>query len=320
MAMQSRLMRVEAIRFEAEGVLSFELVAPHDTLPPVEAGAHVDVRLPQGLSRSYSLCNPPGEVHRYVIGVARDPASRGGSAYLHDQLRVGQILEVSGPRNNFALDPSAGHSVLIAGGIGVTPIFAMMQSLAACGRTWELHYAARSRRGGAFAQAIMSLAGKNSVSLHFDEEHGGRPLNIAPIVDAAPAGAHFYCCGPTPMIKAFEAATASLPGEQVHVEYFKAAEPPVEQPLSNRFEVMLARSGRVLQVDEGRSILDTLLDAGVEVAYSCMEGVCGSCEIAVIEGEPDHRDMVLSNAQKKAGKSILVCCSRAKSPRLVLDA
>jgi tetrachlorobenzoquinone reductase len=316
----TRPMRVEAVRFEAEGVLSFELRQLQGELAPVEAGAHVDLHLPGGHTRSYSLCNAPGETHRYVVAVARDAASRGGSAYLHERVRPGQIIDVSGPRNNFALDRSAAHSVLIAGGIGVTPMYAMAQGLAAAGRRWEIHYAARNRRVAAFVPSLAGLAGQGKVHFHFDDEKGGRPLDLKAIIAAAPVGSHFYCCGPGAMIDAFQSAAAGLPPEQVHVEHFKAPAKTPKDNVPGRFEVMLARSGRVLHVDEGRSILDTLLDAGVDVPFSCMEGICGSCELAVIEGEPDHRDMLLSAAERKAGKTIMVCCSRAKSERLVLDA
>jgi len=312
-------MRVEAIRFEAEGVLSFELRLLQGELVPVDAGAHVDLHLPGGHTRSYSLCNAPGETHRYVVAVARDAASRGGSAYLHEYVRPGQVIDVSGPRNNFALDRCAAHSVLIAGGIGVTPMYAMAQGLAATGRRWEIHYATRTRRVAAFVPNLTALARQGTVRLHFDDENGGRPLDLKAIIAAAPAGSHFYCCGPGAMIDAFQGAAGGLPPGQVHVEYFKAPARAPQDNVPGRFEVMLARSGRVLHVDEDRSILDTLLDAGVDIPFSCMEGICGSCEVAVIEGEPDHRDMLLSAADQKAGKKMMVCCSRAKSERLVLD-
>jgi len=319
MQSSSHQMRVEAIRFEAEGVNTIELVSCDDSLLRVEAGAHVDLHLPGNLVRSYSLCNTPGETHRYVVAVAKDASSRGGSAYLHDQLRVGQILKVSEPINNFMLDPSAEHTVLIAGGIGITPIYAMVQALAVTQRRWELHYAARSRRVAAFVSALSKLGHSDRINLHFDEEHAGLPIDLAAVVAGAPEGAHLYCCGPSAMIRGFQEATAALPPRHIHVEFFKAASNESEKTPSGSFQVKLARSGTVLTVDEGRSILDTLLDAGVEVGYSCMEGICGSCEIAVIEGEPDHRDMVLSAAQQKANKSMMICCSRAKSPFLVLD-
>ena len=316
-----RMMRVQAMRYEAEGVLTFELrPLQGGALAPAEAGAHIDLKLANGLLRSYSLCNAPGETHRYVVGVSRDTASRGGSRFMHEDLRPGEHIEVTGPRNHFSLDESAPHTVLVAGGIGITPLWAMAQRLQALGRPWALHYAARAATHAAFADALRALA-PDAVHTHFDDECAGRLLDIRAIVAAAPPGAHFYCCGPVPMLRAFEDATAALPPARVHLEYFKAPEPP--PPAADAvqgFEVELARSGRVLHVSPGRSILDEMLDAGIDVPYSCMEGICGSCEIRLLAGEADHRDMVLSDAQKKAGESIMVCCSGARSPRLVLDA
>lgn len=318
---KAREMRVQAMRYEAEGVLSFELwpLEPR-ILPPVEAGAHIDLKLGNGLLRSYSLCNAPGETHRYVVGVALDPVSRGGSRYMHEQLRPGDRVEMVGPRNHFALNESVSHTVLVAGGIGITPLWAMAQRLQSLGRSWRLHYAARSATHAAFVEDLRQLA-PHAVHTHFDDECGGRLLDIRAIAEAGPPGTHFYCCGPVPMLRAFEEATTHLPRDQMHLEYFKAPEsPPAAADAAQSFEVELARTGRVLQVGPGRSILDEMLDVGIEVPYSCMEGICGSCEIKLLAGEADHRDMVLSDAQKKAGNSIMVCCSGARSHRLVLDA
>lgn len=313
-----RMMRVHALRYQAEGVTSFELRPLDGELPAVEAGAHVDLKLPNGMLRSYSLCNAPGETHRYVVGVGKDAHSRGGSRYMHEHLRPGDRLEVSGPRNHFALDESAPHSVLVSGGIGITPLWAMAQRLQTLGRSWTLHMAARSANSAAFRDELRSLA-PHALKTHFDDECEGRLLDIRAIVANAPPGAHFYCCGPVPMLRAFEDATAALPPERVHLEYFKAPE-AAPAPATDGFEVECVRSGKLLKVNAGRSILDEMLDAGVDVAYSCMEGVCGSCEIKLLAGEAEHRDMVLSEAQKKAGGSIMVCCSTARSARLVLDA
>jgi ferredoxin-NADP reductase len=322
MAVQSRFMRVQAIRPEAEGVSSYELSPIQDEcLPPVEAGAHIDLHLPNGLVRSYSLCNKPGETHRYVVAVSRDAASRGGSVYLHDQVRVAEVVQVTGPRNNFALDLTAPHTVLVAGGIGITPIYAMAQRLQAMQASWELHYAARSRRVAAFVAALRMLAPDCRVRFHFDDEHNGQTLPLEPIVSHAPVRSHFYCCGPGVMLAAFEEATAQLPRNQVHVEYFRAPVPTTSGDTTSRgnFEVKLARSGLVLNVSDGKSILDAILDAGVDVPYSCMEGTCGSCEVSILEGEVEHRDSVLTAAQRSTGKSMMICCSRARSSRLVLD-
>lgn len=308
-------LRVHRIEWAADGVLEIDLRDPTGAeLPAFAAGAHVDLVLPNGLARSYSLANDPAERHRYVVGVGLDPASRGGSRWLHRDLRVGEMLLVEGPRNHFPLDESAAHTVLIAGGIGVTPIVAMASRLAALGRSFEVRYAVRERSRAAFAERLAALAPR--FDLHVDAEAGG-PLDIAAIVAAAPAEAHFYACGPLPMLAAFEAATAGLPPERVHVEYFKAK--PVEAAATSAFEVEIAGTGRVFHVPADRSIVDVLEEAGVHTSASCHEGICGSCECRVVAGEPDHRDQVLTAAEKAAGKTMMICVSRSKGPRLVIE-
>ena len=311
--------RVKAITYEAEGVVSLEL-RPLDgaSLPPFTAGAHVELHLPSGIERSYSIASPEGDTGRYVVGVQKDQGSRGGSRFIHDELRPGAELVISAPRNNFALDEAAEHTLLIAGGIGVTPIWCMTQRLAALGRSFELVYAARSRRRAAFLAEIVALLGENApgLRLHFDEEQGGRPLDMAAVVRRARPGAHLYCCGPLPMLAAFEQATAHLPAETIHVEYF---EPKAAADLSGGFEVVLARSGRSFTIAPGKTILDTLQDAGLDVACSCLEGVCGTCETAVLEGEPEHRDSVLSPKERESNRTMMICCSGARTPKLVLD-
>jgi len=312
-------LQLRAIRYEAEGIASFELAAPGaQDLPAFAAGAHIDLHLAPGLVRSYSLCNDPQERHRYVIGVHRDPASRGGSAHVHEKLRVGDRLAVSAPRNNFPLEESAPHSVLVAGGIGITPLLAMVRRLAALRRPWELYYCARSHAHAAFLDALRALKAdcpEGRLHLHFDDRAGGL-LDIGQLVARAPAGSHFYCCGPLPMLAAFESACAGVPPAQVHVEYFSAREAPA---VAGGFELELARSGRVLHVAPGQTVLDAMLEAGVDVPYSCTQGVCGACETRVLAGVPDHRDLVLSPQEQESHTVMMVCCSGAKSPRLVLD-
>ena len=312
-------MLVKSVTWEAQGIVSFDL-RPTDTgvLPPFTAGAHIDVHLPNGLVRSYSLMNPQEERHRYQVAVNRDAASRGGSSCLHETVRVGQTLTIGLPRNNFPLAEDAAHSVLIAGGIGITPLWCMVQRLAALKQRWTLYYCTRSRAHAAFLPEVLALAARSggTVVTHFDQEAGGKLLDLAQVVAKAGPQAHLYCCGPLPMLAAFEAATAGHPPRQVHVEYFAAREAPATQ---GGFTVVLARSGRELQVPEGRSILDVLLDADVDVLYSCTEGVCGACETRVLEGTPDHRDLVLSKDEQAAGRTMMICCSGSKSPRLVLD-
>lgn len=309
------VLRVHRIEWAAEGILEIELRDPAGAdLVPFAAGAHVDLVLPNGITRSYSLANDPAERHRFVVGVGLDPASRGGSRWLHRDLRVGQTLTVEGPRNHFPLDETAAHTVLIAGGIGVTPIAAMASRLAALGRSFDVHLAVRERSRAAFVERLAGLAPR--LDVHVDAEAGG-PLDIAAIVAAAPAGAHFYCCGPLPMLAAFEAATAAIPPERVHVEYFKAK--PIEAAAATAFDVEIAGTGRVFHVPADRSIVDVLEAAGVATSASCHEGICGSCECKVVAGEPDHRDQVLTAAEKAAGKTMMICVSRSKGPRLTIE-
>ena len=282
-------------------------------LPAAEPGAHIDLHLANGMVRQYSLTRPDPAPTQYILGIKRDAASRGGSKYIFDQLKVGTILKVSAPLNHFALDPTAAHSVLIAGGIGITPIWAMVQALQAAGRSWELYFSCRSRGDMAFFDV---LRGMTHARLHFDDEANGAFLDIAAIAAGAPKGAHFYCCGPTPMLKAFEDAMQGRPPEQVHVEYFT----PKEQPnLAGGYVVVLTRSGREFQIPPGKSILTVLRDAGIDVPYSCEEGICGSCETTVISGSPDHRDSIMTERERARSKTMMICCSGSKGERLVLD-
>jgi ferredoxin-NADP reductase len=305
--------RLTAIRYAAEGIHLYEFSALDGAaLPPFTAGAHVDLHLPNGLVRQYSLCNAPQETHRYVVGIKRDPASRGGSSYVHEQLKVGAVLQLGVPRNHFALHEEAAHSVLIAGGIGVTPIACMAQRLHATGASFEVHYSVRRREEAAFLDVIPS----GRLHLHVDAEHGNAPLPLAAIVARAPAGAHLYCCGPTPMLDAFEAAAAGRPGGHVHLERFSAAAPVAAE---GGFTVQLARAGRSVFVAKGCTILDTLRQEGVDVQASCEQGICGSCETRVLSGRPDHRDSLLSEDERKSNQVMMVCCSGSKDPVLVLD-
>ncbi|MBM3347573.1 MAG: oxidoreductase [Betaproteobacteria bacterium] len=305
---------VHASAWEAPDIRSYELRQPTGgVLPAFTAGAHVDLTLPSGLVRSYSLVNSQTERHRYVIAIQKDRASRGGSRWLHDNLRVGDLLNVAGPRNNFALDETAPHSVLIAGGIGITPIVSMIDRLEALDRSWELVYCARKRAGAAF---LAVLDGKPRVRCNYDEEPGGRMLDILAVVAAAPADAHFYCCGPLQMLETFERVTRHLPRECVHVEYFSAKEAPARE---GGFTLVLTKSGREVAVPAGKTILDALKDVGINVAHSCTEGICGTCETRVVEGTPDHRDLILTPEERAANKTMMVCCSGSKSERLVLE-
>lgn len=311
--------RVKRIGYEAENVHSYDLVPPRGgALVPFSAGSHIDLHLPNGMIRSYSLVNDQSETNRYVIAVSKDAASRGGSTFIHDNVRVGDILTISHPRNNFSLHEGAEHSVLIAGGIGITPIFSMLRRLEALGRSWELYYAARTRFTAAFLDELNALRSNVHLNLHvnFDQEPTGRMLDLGGILSNVRPDAHLYCCGPIPMLEAFEAATAGRPSSNVHVEYFKAKEKPAA---AGGFEVKLSRSNRTIAVEPGKTILDALLDAGISANYACAEGVCGTCETKVIEGVPEHRDLFLSKEEQAENKTIMICCSGSKSSTLVLD-
>lgn len=309
-----RQLRLVGMRWAAEGVCLLDLEdVDRQSLGQAQAGAHVDLALPNGLVRQYSLVTVGSDLKTLTVGVKRDATSRGGSAYIHELLRLGTVLEVSEPRCNFELNEAAAHTVLIAGGIGITPIWAMVQRLRQLEVSWELHYATRNRGEAAF---LRELADLGEVSLHFDDEQDRRFLDVAGIIRGAPIGSHFYCCGPAPMLAVFEQACASFPPEQVHVEYFA---PKSEADLEGGFTVRLARSGMTLQVQPGQSILDTVRNAGIDSPSACEQGVCGSCETRVLGGTPDHRDSVLTDSEREKGATMMICCSGSKSPELVLD-
>ena len=322
-ALSNLTVLVRSMSYEAQGIVSLELVPlpPATSLPAFSAGAHIDLHLPtpkSELIRSYSLLNDPRETQRYRLGINRDAKSRGGSSHVHEQLRVGDKLTISAPRNHFPLDESAPHNVFIAGGIGITPMLSMIARSQALGTPWTLYYTARTRAHAGFLDLLETAAGAGNgqVVLNFDQEPGGKLLDLAAIVADLPAGAHVYCCGPIPMLEAYEKATASLPAERVHMEYFAAKDAPATE---GGFTVELARSRQSLQVPAGKSILDCLIEICAEPPYSCREGICGTCEVKVLEGTPDHRDLVLSDSERAANDRMLVCCSGARSARLVLD-
>lgn len=308
---------VHTLRHEAEGIISVELRPWGDTVfAPFEAGSHIDLHLPNGLVRSYSLLNPPSDQGRYVVGILRDRNSRGGSRFVHEHLRVGTELKISQPRNNFALDSRASHSVLVAGGIGITPIYCMFRQLLALGRSAELIYCARSRREAALLEQIAELGAK--VIYHFNDEKDALP-DLPGYLAGRPADTHFYCCGPTPMLDAFQSACENLGYAHAHIERFTAAELPPAEDAQDSYSVELSKSGKTLHIEPGLNLLDVLLEAGCDIEYSCREGVCGSCETRVLEGDIDHRDGVLTKAERAANGSMMVCVSGCKSRRLVLD-
>lgn len=312
--------RVRATTYEAKNILGFEVVPldPKTALPAFNAGSHIELHLPGGLRRSYSLLNDPIENHRYCIGVNLDAHSRGGSRFMHEQLRTGAVITIGLPRNLFEMDESAPFNVFIAGGIGITPMLSMIARTQALATPWRLHYAARTREHAGFLDVLAAYQGQPGadVQLNFDQEPGGRMLDLNAVIAALPDGAHVYACGPTPLLQAYEKATARLPPERVHREYFAAKEAAATD---GSYIVTLARSQRSLQIKPGQSLLDGLIAIGVEPTFSCQQGICGTCEVKVLEGTPDHRDMVLTEAEKAGNDRMMVCCSGAKSAGLVLD-
>ena len=307
-------LRLTAVAWKSEAVRTLELRAlDGGELPAFEAGSHMDLHLANGLVRSYSLTNPPTERRRYVLGVARDRASRGGSTFVHDQLRVGEVLQVEGPRNLFHLDESA-PAILFGGGIGVTPLLSMSARLAALPQAWRLCYLVRTRGEAAFLSDLSTYG--EHVQLHCDDEAGGL-FDLAGVIAAASPQTHLYCCGPAPMMAQFGELTRGIDPALVHVEHFKPLETAA---VGGGFLVELARSKRVIAVPQGSTILEALTNAGVAIPNSCQQGVCGTCETRVLAGVPDHRDSVLTAEERASNATMMVCCSGSISERLVLDA
>jgi ferredoxin-NADP reductase len=316
-------LRVHEIRAAAEHVVSIDLRAADGAdLPAFEAGAHIDLELlvPDGrsLRRQYSLSNDASERHRYIIGVSLEPASRGGSAFIHRNLSTQSVLRAGHPRNHFALDESAEQSVFVAGGIGITPMLGMARRLSAIGRPWTLYYCVRSPSRAAFLPDLLALPYGTVIPV-FDGMAGVVPLDLHAVVAAASPLTHLYCCGPSPLMQAFASACALRDPLTVHVEWFA---PPPSEGLSDQtgaFRVRLARAGRTIDVPPEKLLLDVLIEAGVTVPSICKGGACGTCAVRVLDGEPDHRDFVLSEAERQLGDQMLVCVSRSKSAVLTLD-
>ncbi|HEY9096754.1 MAG TPA: PDR/VanB family oxidoreductase [Hydrogenophaga sp.] len=306
---------------EALDIQSFELVDPEGAaLPVFTAGAHIDVFLPNGLIRQYSLCNAPGETHRYLIGVLRDPATRGGSQAMHDQVNEGDLLQISAPKNHFPLAEQAQRSLLLAGGIGITPILCMAERLAAQGADFEMHYCTREAARTAFAKRLAAAPFASSVRFHFDAGAPEQKLDLPALLAKPEAGRHLYVCGPKGFINAVldQARAAGWPEAQLHCEFF-AGEEVTAQAGDTAFQVKLASSGRMISVAADTTVAKALMDAGVDLMTSCEQGVCGTCLTRVLEGEIDHRDQYLTPEEQAANDQFLPCCSRARSPVLVVD-
>ncbi|QHE85481.1 PDR/VanB family oxidoreductase [Hydrogenophaga sp. BPS33] len=310
---------VHTLKYEADDIISVDLrPAPDVIFPAFTAGSHIDLHLPNGMVRSYSISNNSQERHRYVVGVLKDRASRGGSRCVHEQLRVGMRITISAPRNHFALHEDAKHSVLVAGGIGVTPVLCMARRLKDLGHSFEFLYFARSRKSAAFVAEIEALG--VPVTWHFDDEKGGPPDLRALLARREPAASeHYYACGPAVMLDNFEKTCAALGHTQAHIERFAAVEVAAAADAKTAFTVELRRSGQMFEVTPDTTLHKRLIEINADVPFSCEEGICGSCETKVLEGVPDHRDMVLTDAERATNKVMMVCVSGCKSERLVLD-
>ncbi|TFY96397.1 PDR/VanB family oxidoreductase [Ramlibacter rhizophilus] len=312
-------MQVKVLRrqMQAEGIDSFELGREDGApLPAFSAGSHIDIHLPGNLIRQYSLCNDQGETHRYRIAVLRDPASRGGSVAMHEHIKEGDLVTISEPRNHFALE-HAPHTLLLAGGIGITPLLCMAQRLGTSGGSFELHYCTRSPARTAFRDEVAAFGER--AHLHYDDGDAAQKLDLPAVLAAQPAGARLYVCGPTGFID-FVVKTAKergWPADRIHLEYFGAA--PQDTTGDQAFEVRLASTGKAYTIPADKSVTEALHEQGVEILVSCEQGVCGTCITRVLEGECDHRDLYFTDEEKAANDQFTPCCSRAKSKVLVLD-
>ena len=309
---------VRQARWIAHDVVELRLTRPDGgALPPWEPGAHVELTLPSGLRRAYSLCGDPADEGAWTVAVHRVPDGRGGSREIHDTALVGRELEVEGPVNRFPLLPAEGY-LLLAGGIGITPLLPMARELTARGRPWRLVLGARDRSGLAYADDLMELGGDRVLLVPQDE--AGLP-DLAAEIAAAPPGHAVYACGPTPMLDAVTSlCRAATPARTAYTERFAAGEDGTQaEDAEGEFEIVLCRSGLRATVPAGRSVLDVVRELLPAVPYSCEEGYCGSCETPVTAGVPDHRDTVIDPSERATATTMMICVSRSTSAVLELD-
>jgi len=314
--LQKLLVR-EIVQQTAE-IKSFELVHPEGReLAPFTAGAHVDVHVPGGLCRQYSLCNDPRQRRRYLLGVLNVRDGRGGSAAMHSRVAVGDMLEVSAPRNHFPVCHQARRHLLIAGGIGITPILAMVHELRNVGASFAMHFCTRSPAQTPFLRELAPLIDAGIVRCHYDGGDCAKGLDVRALLRVPMEGTHVYCCGPAGLMTAVAEAGAHWPQGSVHFEHFKADAPPATLADDSDFVIQLARSGVELPVPKGKSIVHVLREAGFNPETSCESGLCGTCKTRYLEGAPEHHDYVLSTQER--AEYLMVCCARSKSLVLVLD-
>lgn len=304
---------------EAQDIVALELADPSGKpLPAFSAGAHIDVHLAPGLTRQYSLCNNPEDRSGYVLGVLLEPESRGGSRAVH-ALNEGDLIEIGEPKNHFPLEASARESVLMAGGIGITPILCMAERLAHIGASFKLHYCTRSSERTAFRARLEADGIREHARIYHDNAAESERIQLKEAIGQPAPDRHLYVCGPAGFIEAVLNAGRELgwAEENLHREYFTGVD--AFNPDDAVFQVKVASSGDVIDVEPGQSITDALAANGIDLPVSCEQGVCGTCLTRVLEGEPDHRDLYLTDAEKEANDQMLPCCSRSRTPMLVLD-
>ena len=317
-AVSTLTLRLVAKTVEAEGICSFEFADPAGrALPPFSAGSHIDVRLGPGLTRQYSLCNDPKDTHRYMIAVALADDLRGGSRAMHERLSVGDSVEIGLPRNHFPLAHGAEHSLLLAAGIGITPILCMAERLSNAGAEFALHYSVRSQANAAFSERLWKSPFADRVQFHVSDE--GTRLDIAALLAAQPRDTHLYVCGPTGFMDAVLSAAqaAGWSDAHLHREYFSAT--AHDTAADTAFNVRIASTGEVIHVAKDETAAAALVKHGIDIPVSCSEGVCGTCLTRVIDGDVDHHDMFLTAEQRAMNDRFTPCCSRARGALLVLD-
>lgn len=311
--------RVSDVRDEAVGIKTFELVDPDGKdLPAFTAGAHIEVHLGEGIIRSYSLCSDPADRSRYVVAVLREEGGRGGSKAMHDDVKAGDELTISAPLNHFPLaGREARAHLLLAGGIGVTPMLAMIAELEAKGARWHMHYLTRNEERTAFRDELSPYVEAGKVHIHHDDGDPAKGPGIASLLADFEIGTHLYYCGPPGFMSACAASLEAWPPHAIHREFFSAPENEFSDADNVSFEIKIKSSGETLPVAADESIVDVLRSAGYDVETDCNEGYCGTCITRYVSGEPEHRDTVLSEKERKT--YVMVCCGRAKGGVLELD-
>lgn len=306
---------VQRIKLECEGTLSIRLSRTDGgALPPFTPGSHVDVHIDNNMIRSYSIYSRPAEKQYYEIAVSLSPDSRGGSEYIHKKMKCGDVLKIGHPRNLFSPDGSNDKKVLIAGGIGITPIVSIAQHFKDMGCNWEMHYFCRNSNRVALKDRIQKLEG--NVITHIPSEGNTNPENTLKEIIKNDGVTHYYCCGPKAMLDDFIEITKDFNPELVHFERFSAANEVCNE---NEYNVILEKSNMSLRVSEGETILDVLLKNKLDIMHSCCEGICGACEVPVLKGDIDHRDSILSDDEKEENLTMFVCCSGSKGGDISLD-